>query len=181
MTRIDILKREDMNEEQGAVYDEAEAIGAPLGGPYWAYIRVPELMRTARQVSDALRAPGLSGRERQIAVLCAIRHWDAEFPWAVQVRGSLKAGLDQDIIDAINAGETPELTDPREKAVHDLATELLANHGMSDATYKAAEAALGLEHLVAIVGTVGYFSMVSCTANAFDVTPPEEAPDRLKG
>ena len=36
MTRIAILKREEMNEEQGAVYDDAKAAGRPLGGPYFA-------------------------------------------------------------------------------------------------------------------------------------------------
>lgn len=34
MARIEILKREDMNEAQGEVYDEAQAAGGPVGGPY---------------------------------------------------------------------------------------------------------------------------------------------------
>ena len=31
MTRIAILKREEMNAEQGRVYDEAKAANAPVG------------------------------------------------------------------------------------------------------------------------------------------------------
>ena len=30
---VEILKREDMDEAQGTVYDEAEASGGPVGGP----------------------------------------------------------------------------------------------------------------------------------------------------
>lgn len=181
MTRIDILKRADMNQEQGRVYDEVEAEGGPLGGPYWAYIRNPELMRLCQDVSGCLRASALSGRERQIAILATIRHWGAHYPWAVQVRNSLAEGVDQEIVDTINARKAPALSDPREKAAYDVATELLAERGLSDATYTAAEEAFGVETLVSLVAVVGNFSMVCCTANAFDVTPPDAAPARLAG
>ena len=36
MTRIAILKREEMTSEQGALFDAVKAEGGPLGGPYWA-------------------------------------------------------------------------------------------------------------------------------------------------
>lgn len=61
-----------------------------------------------------------------------------------------------------------------------MANELLTDKGLSDATYAAAEAAFTTEELVALVARIGSFSMTCCTANAFDITPPEEAPDRLK-
>lgn len=179
MTRIDIIKRADMNEDQGRVYDDVEAEGGPLAGPYWAYIRNPKLMRLCQDVSNCLRAGPLSDRERQIAVLTVVRHWGGNYPWAVQVRGSLAAGVDQEIVDAINARQTPDLPDPREKMAHEVAKELLAEKGLSDATYTAAEAAFGTEALVDLVSVIGYFSMVCCTANAFDITPPDSVPARL--
>jgi hypothetical protein len=63
---------------------------------------------------------------------------------------------------------------------HRVANELLADEGLSDATYAAAEAAFSTEELVALVARVGSFSMTCCTANAFDIMPPDDAPDRLK-
>jgi 4-carboxymuconolactone decarboxylase len=179
MTRIKILERGDMNEEQGKVYDDVKAAGGPLGGPYWAYIRNPALMRLAQDVSNTLRASDLSNRERQIAVLTVVRHWDGQYPWAVQVKASLAAGVDQEIVDAINARQTPPLTDAREKAAYKVAGELLADRGLSDATYAEAAELFGDEQLVALVAVIGQFSMVCCTANAFDVTPPDAEPARL--
>lgn len=176
MTRIKVLKRTEMDPEQGRVYDEFEAAGAPTGGPYTAYIRNPKLMRLANDLSNCLRASSLTGRERQIAVLAVVRYWGAKFPWAAQVRASLTAGVDQPVIDSINAGREPNLSNPREKLAYQVATELLAKHGLSEATYAAAEKHFKLEELVALVATVGQFSMVSCTANAFDITPPDGAP-----
>lgn len=181
MTRIRVLKREEMNEEQGRVYDEAKAAGSPVGGPYYAYIRNPRLMRASHEMGNCLRESSLSGRERQIAVLTTIRHWAAQYPWAVQVRGSLAAGVDQATIDAINSRRVPPLRDTRERLAHEVAKELLANRGLSNATYDAAAKAFREEELVALIAVVGQFSMVCCTANAFDITPPEEAPARLNG
>jgi 4-carboxymuconolactone decarboxylase len=176
MTRIAILKRAEMNEEQGRVYDDVEKAGGPLGGPYWAYIRTPKLMRVAQDLGNCLRDGPLSGRERQIAVLTVVRHWDAKFPWAAQVRASLAAGLDQPTIDAINARRDPKLANPREQLAWQVAKELLANRGLSEATYAAAAKQFKEAELVSLVATVGQFSMVSCTANAFDITPPDGAP-----
>lgn len=179
MTRIKVLKREELNKEQGQVFDALKAAGSPVGGPYWAYIRNPRLMRACAELSGTLRDSALSGRERQIAVLVAVRHWNAKYPWAVQVRASQQAGLDQSAIDAINARKAPKLADLREKAAYDVASELVATGNLSEATYAAAEKAFGVESLVALVATVGWFGMVSCTANAFDITPPDDAPARL--
>ena len=179
MTRIEILKREDMNEAQGNVYDEAQANGGPVGGPYYAYIRIPELMRQAQSLRACLHSGPLNGRERQIINLLVARHWAANFPWVAQVRGSLAVGLEQEIIDAINANQAPQLDDPREQAAYAVARELLADQALSDATYATAEASLGLEDLVAAVAHVGQFAMTCCTANAFEIDPPTDAPTPL--
>ena len=179
MTRIKILERGDMNDEQGRVYDQAKAAGSPVGGPYTAYIRNPELMLKMQDLRNCLTAGPLSARERQIAHLVIARHWGAKYPWFAQARASLAAGVDQEIIDAINARRDPGLDDARERTAFEVAKELLADHGLSDAAYAAAEESLGLEDLVALVATVGQFSMTCCTTNAFDVSPPDDAPTPL--
>jgi hypothetical protein len=59
------------------------------------------------------------------------------------------------------------------------AREVLANKGLSDATYAEAEKALGLEHLVALVATTGSFSMTCITAATFQIAPPPDDPTPL--
>jgi 4-carboxymuconolactone decarboxylase len=111
--------------------------------------------------------------------LVVARHWNARYPWFAQVRGSLAVGIEQPVIDAINARETPDLADARERTCFVVARELLANKGLSDKTYAAAEAALGLESLVALVATTGSFSMTCLTANTFGIDPPAANPTPL--
>lgn len=174
MTRITILKREELNEEQGRVYDAAQAANAPVGGPYYAYIRNPQLFTASQNMGKAIGSFKLSGRERQIAVLTVCRFWNAKYPWGAQARNSLRQGLDQATIDAIGAGKTPDLTNPREAMAHKLAKELLTSKGLSEATYKEADKLFGTDDLVGLIAGVGQFSMVCCSANAFDITPPPE-------
>ena len=60
-----------------------------------------------------------------------------------------------------------------------MARELLANKGLSNETYAAAEKTMGLEGLVAVVATTGSFSMTCRTANTFGIDPPPANPTPL--
>jgi hypothetical protein len=60
-----------------------------------------------------------------------------------------------------------------------VAGELLANKGLSDETYAAAEKTMGLESLVALVASAGSFSMTCMTANTFGIDPPAANPTPL--
>ena len=110
MTRIAIVDRADMNADQARVYDAAKQSGGPVGGPYYAYIRLPKLFEAAQGMRACLASGPLSRREQQIVNLVIARHWGARYPWFAQVRGALAAGIDQPAIDAINARKTPQLS-----------------------------------------------------------------------
>jgi 4-carboxymuconolactone decarboxylase len=179
MARIPIIDRADMNAEQARVYDAAKESSGIVGGPYYAYIRLPKLFEACQGLRASLSTGPLSPREQQIVNLVIARHWNARYPWFAQVRGSLAVGIEQAVIDAINARKTPDLTDARERTCFVVARELLANKGLSDATYAAAEKTLGLEDLVALVATTGSFSMTCLTAATFGIDPPSANPTPL--
>jgi hypothetical protein len=76
-------------------------------------------------------------------------------------------GIEQAVIDAINAHGTPSLDDVRERICLVVARELLSSKGLSDETYAAGEKTMGLESVVALVASIGSFSMTCMTANHF--------------
>jgi 4-carboxymuconolactone decarboxylase len=177
MQRIAILDRKDMNAEQARAWDAAtQDPDAPVGGPYPVYIRLPKLFEAMQRLRACLAGGPLSTRERQIVNLTVARHWNAPYPWFAQVRRSRAAGIPQAAIDAINARRTPELADARERVCHDVARALLANKGLSDAVYAAAEKTMGVNDLIGLVAAIGNFSMTCLSANAFDLTPPADDP-----
>ena len=110
MARIAILDRADMNAEQARVYDAAKQSSGIVGGPYHAYIRLPKLFEACQNLRASLSSGPLSQREQQIVNLVVARHWNARYPWFAQVRRSLAVGIEQAVIDAINAHGTPKLT-----------------------------------------------------------------------
>jgi 4-carboxymuconolactone decarboxylase len=179
MTRLAIIDRADMNAEQARVYDAAKQAGGPVGGPYYAYIRLPKLFEASQSLRGCLAAGPLSKREQQIVNLVVARYWGARYPWFAQVRASLAVGISQSVVDAINARKTPELPDARERTCYVVASEILGNKGLSDKTYAAAEAAMGLPDLVALVAMTGSFSTTCMTANTFQVAPPADNPTPL--
>src|SRR5262249_20642887 len=88
-------------------------------------------------------------------------------------------GIEQAVIDAVNARKTPSLVDARERTCFAVAREILANKGLSDESYAAAEKTMGLESLVALVAAVGSFSMTCLTAATFQIDPPPTNPTPL--
>ena len=179
MARIAIIDRADMDAEQARVYDAAKDAGGPVGGPFTAYIRLPKLFEGINALRASLASGPLSRREQQIVNLTVARHWGARYPWFAQSRASLAAGIAQDVIDAINARKTPDLPDARERMCFVVARELLADKGLGDETYAAAEKTMGLTSLVALVATTGSFSMTCMTANTFGIEPPPANPTPL--
>src|ERR1700754_487536 len=115
MPRIAVVDRADMNAEQARVYDAAKQSSGIVGGPYTAYIRLPKLFEACQNLRGALASGPLSRREQQIVNLVVARHWNARYPWSAQVRASLAVGLEQAVIEAINARKPPDLADARER------------------------------------------------------------------
>ena len=179
MARIAILDRGDMNAEQARVYDAAKHSSGIVGGPYYAYIRLPKVFEACQNLRASLSSGPLSAREQQIVNLVVARHWNARYPWFAQVRRSLTVGIAQGVIDAINAHGNPGLADAREHTCLVVTRELLARKSLGDETYSAAEKTMGLEGLVALVASIGSFSMTCMTANTFGIDPPAANPTPL--
>jgi 4-carboxymuconolactone decarboxylase len=88
------------------------------------------------------------------------------------MRLARQAGLPDDIIEAVRLGRTPRFRRDVERVVYDVVTEYFATNRVSDATFKRAIDALGEQGLVDVVGTVGYYSLVSMTLNVFQLELP---------
>lgn len=179
MARIAMIDRTAMSAEQARVFDTAKATSGIVGGPYTAYIRIPALFEAAQGLRASLAGGPLSRREQQVVNLVVARHWNARYPWYAQVRGSIAVGIAQAVIDAINARKTPDLPDARERTCYVVAGEVLAAKGLAEASYAAAERALGEESLVALIATIGSFSMTCITAATFQIDPPADNPTPL--
>lgn len=143
-------------------------------GPLRVWLTCPELADRAQRLGEYARyntclPPTIS----ELAILVVARTWGSEFEWHVHKPIALASGVPGPAVEAIRTGKTPEFEDPAQRVVYEFCRALLQEHCVDDATYSRADALLGDEGLVDLVGILGYYSLISMTINAFHVPLPE--------
>ncbi len=112
---------------------------------------------------------------RTLVWLVTAREFDCAYAWAGCVPHARAAGLPQTLIDALQRGEVPAgVTEPQATAIafcHELTR---GNHHVSDATYDAAVKHFGVPATIQLAATLGYFAMMCCAANAFELPPQSD-------
>lgn len=166
-----------MNEAQRQAADGLVA-GPRKGvfGPFIPLLRSPELMDRLQRVGEYLRfGSTVPGKLNEFAMCVVARHWTNQFEWAVHYPLAAKAGVATATLDALAEGRRPDgmLTD--EALVHDFLAELLANHGVCDATYGRARELLGEQGVIDLVGLAGYFAALCMVMNVAHTPAPTSA------
>src|SRR2546423_5320590 len=172
--RLPPIPREQMDDAQRTAADALIA-GPRKGvkGPFIPLLRSPELMDRLQRVGEYLRFDSALPRLlSELATLIVARAWTQQFEWYVHVPLALQAGASQATIDALREGTRPHAMSADEAIVYDFASELLANHSVSDRTYRSCVERLGERGVVELAGLVGYFALVSMVLNVAH-TPPE--------
>ena len=175
MSRLPELRYDEMTAEQQRVHDEIAA--GPRGkvvGPLKVWLYSPELADRAQKLGAYVRyRSALPAALSELAILLTARLWQADFEWYAHVGPARAAGIPAAVIEAVRVGAEPALEDPKARAVYAVARELHEARALSDQTYAHAEAALGREGLVDLVGILGYYTLISMTLKAFDVATPD--------
>ncbi len=177
MARAPALEPDKLTPEQKRVHDEI-AKRIPHGvvrGPFAVMLNAPALADGAIRAYTALREARLERRLVELMILVVARFHSAQYEWFAHGPRALEAGIAAATIEAIRERRTPALVREDEKLVYDVVTELLATRRLSAASYERAQALLGTERLVELIGGAGFYTMVALTINAFDVDVPEGA------
>lgn len=163
----------------------AEVAAGPRGvvrGPVQTWLHSPGFARIAQQLGAHCRFGSvLPARLSELAILVTGAHWRSGYEWHGHAPLARDAGLPEAVIEAVRTGATPAFDREDERVVHAFATEVWKSGNVSGGTWAAAEALLGTQGLVDLVGTLGYYGMVSMTINAFGIEVPAGAPDPFGG
>jgi 4-carboxymuconolactone decarboxylase len=158
---------------------EIAALG--LVGPFGVWMHAPDVGLAMSRLGGMVRfgmklAPNVS--EVTICTTGAFHH--AKFEFAAHRGLAIRAGVDAAAIDRLGAGDDPGF-EGDEAAAHAVATEILRDHRISDATYADAEARFGAQGMVELLTTVGYYCLISTLLNGFDVPLVEGMIDPFPG
>ena len=171
MARIaTIQSKEDLAPEHQPVYDSIVASRGVVGGPFLALLHSPELaQRTAHLGSYVRFESSLDRRVIELAALAAARELECKHEWIAHANHAQKAGIPLETIRALQQKKGPEHFSSEDAQIISYAQELLRSHRASEATFQALYARLGEKGLVELTGTIGYYAMLACTLNAFDL------------
>lgn len=177
MARIALVeRREQVAPEHRAVWDRIDASRGQVAGPFAVLLWSPEVAdRTAALGAYIRFASRLDPRDRELAILAVARALDCAYEWAAHVREARRVGVREEAIAAVRERRAAAGLTPGEAAIVEYARQLLDRHRVEGALFEALRARLGPERLVELTATIGYYAMIACTLNAFEVTPPADA------
>jgi 4-carboxymuconolactone decarboxylase len=175
MSRIKKLTETDLDEAQRRIYENIKS--GPRGrvpAPMMVWLRSPEFASCAQELGAYVRYnTSLGSRLSELAILVTAKNWECAYEWHVHSAEAQKAGLEKSIINDIERGVSPQLPDPKDRAVYVFSGEIHRERKVSPRTFELAKEALGEKGIVELCGILGYYTLMAMTINAFDVGPAE--------
>lgn len=180
MARIpQLTTKEDVPQEHQHIVEEIMGSrGGRISGPFSVLLHNPEAAGRSAHLGSALRfdSTTLTKDLLEIAINTAARESDCGYQWAGHYKLAREAGVSEATLDVIaNHGSLCSLSED-EALVVQYGRELFRDHRISEATYAAASERFGTRGLVDLTALMGYYGMLACSLNAFDVQPPSDAP-----
>jgi 4-carboxymuconolactone decarboxylase len=172
----EIREKSQLPESAHAIYDAIAESRGGIVGPFPVMLNSPEVAARVSHLGHYLRFDSaLSNVEREIAILTAARQADCDFEWAAHVRLAKQTGVRDETIDVIGRRAATSSLPADEALVVDFGRELLGDHRLSAQTFDAARKRWGDRGVVDLAALLGYYTMIACTLNGFEVLPAEGA------
>lgn len=175
--RVPILTRDQMTPEQQAVHDAAVAgKRGRMPPPAQAWIFSPELAMRTQHLGEFIRYDTAFGPALvEVAILVTAKYWRSHYEWWAHRRLAEAAGLDAAIINAIRDGKPLPSCDEKTQVIYDYARTLHETKQIPLELHTRMVAAWGERGVAEIIGTCGYYTLVSMTLNGLDVGLPDGA------
>jgi 4-carboxymuconolactone decarboxylase len=179
MARIaTITKKEELAPEGQKVYDAIAASRGVVGGPWLALLHSPELAQRTMHLGSYVRFESTLDRKViECTTLVAARELECKHEWAAHVVHGQQAGIPMQTIRAVYEKKGTESFSSEDAQIVSFVREIIHSHRVSERTFQAIYGRFGEKGMVELTATVGYYAMIACTLNTFDVytfTPPEE-------
>jgi len=154
------------------------AANGSLLGPLNPLLFSPTLGAAQANVFRADKAgTSLSPRVHEVVILTVGACWGSEYEVYAHRAVGTRAGLTDDVVDAIASGKPPDFRNEQEAIAHRFTQQLVDDHRVDAQTYTHAEQELGHKGVVDLVLLIGLYLATCALLNAFDI-PAAEASQR---
>ena len=179
MARIaTITKKDELGAEGQKVFDAIAQSRGVVGGPWLALLHSPQMAQRTMHLGSYVRFEStLDQKVLEFTALVAARELECKHEWAAHINHGTKAGIPMETIRLVHAKKGAESFSSEEAQIVSFVREMIHSHRVSEPTFQAIYARFGERGMVELTATVGYYAMLACTLNTFDVytaTPPED-------
>lgn len=172
-----ISERENLPENLRDQYDRIDESRGGVRGPFTVLLHSPEVAGRTGDLGAYLRYESrLNGAERETAILTTAREFDCAYEWAAHEPIARDQSVSEETIGIIVDREPVEGVLNPEETVVQYARELLRDHDISDHTFRTARDRFAVQGVVELTATIGYYSLIACILNAFDLEPDVDDP-----
>jgi len=175
LARIPLISAEMLSPTQSEITNRmASGPRGGVRGPYKVFLHSPDLANRLDPLGVYLRYQGaVPVRLREFAICVVAAHWRANYAWHAHANIARRQGVSDQVLEALQQQECPVFENEDEDVVYKYCHELLNTGTVKDSTFNAVNRILGVRGGVDLTALVGYYSLVSFTLNAFDVSVSE--------
>jgi 4-carboxymuconolactone decarboxylase len=167
-----VTDRDQLPEAARHNYDRIADPRGDVAGPFGALLNSPEVGGRVGHLGAYLRFEGdLPAPLRELAVLATAREFDCPYEWAVHEPLAREVGVDAATIEAVATGASLDDAPETETLVVRYGRELVSHNCVPDALYEETVDRLGVQGITELTATIGYYSMLACVLNAFEILP----------
>lgn len=186
--RLPALTPGELDEAQRRLYDTLVANEIPwadsstvrviepdgsLLGPFNPLLFSPDLGAAQIGMFRAdKRSTSLTARVHEIVILTVGAAWGSEYELYAHSAVGRRAGLSDDLIDALVIGNPPDFESEADTSAHEFTRQLVHRHRVDERAYTRAVRAFGHKGVVDLVLLIGLYMTTCAIINAFDVPVP---------
>ena len=181
-SRLDPRSFDELTPAQQEQFERIKRVRKPradgqFGGPFDPWIRSPEVASRAMGLGNYIWERTSVGRRIvELAIIVTGRHWRSNVEWVAHARLARENGVSDEVIRAVFERRMPEDAPDDEKLTIALCRALHETQDLPLELYRRAVALWGEAGLVDIIQTIGFYTFVSMTLNAFNVPTAEQDP-----
>lgn len=186
--RLALLQPADLTPDQRQLYDQLQATEIPwaeksgfqaqtaakqLIGPFNPMLYSPAIATAMMGLTSALSEhSALPEPVRQVVILTVGAAWQAAYELYAHTAVARKAGLADEAIRALAAGQPPTGLSVAEALAHDFTQQLVDTHQISPDLYQRATETFGEQGVFDLIALAGQYMTVSALLNSFAIPAP---------
>jgi 4-carboxymuconolactone decarboxylase len=175
ISRLKPISFDELTPEQQAQYERIKRARPPradgqFGGPFDPWIRSPEVAQRAMSLGNYIWERTCVGRRIvELAIIVTGRHWRSNVEWVAHSRMAREQGVSDAVIQAVFEQRMPKDAPEDETLTIEVCRALHETQELPKALYDRAIVMWGAQGLMDIIQTIGFYTFVSMTLNAFNI------------